>query len=133
MPPTLDDSGTWDGAVASAKFDLTLSLTDSGPDIAGWAEYAADLFDAQRVALMVSSDNGLLALRASHGVDAALAERFHEPLNEALVTRLAEFLDGLLEVSSAAPLDGIYHQLAQSDRGLGGLKLGGRGCCGPGI
>jgi sigma-B regulation protein RsbU (phosphoserine phosphatase) len=65
---------------------------------------AADLFDAQRVALMVSSDNGLLALRASHGVDAALAERFHEPLNEALVSRLAEFLDAQPESFLAVPL-----------------------------
>jgi signal transduction histidine kinase len=65
---------------------------------------AVDLFDAERVALMVSSDNGLLALRASHRVDAALAERFHEPLNEALVSRLAEFLEAPPEGFLAVPL-----------------------------
>jgi phosphoserine phosphatase RsbU/P len=65
---------------------------------------AADLFEAERVALMVSSDNGLLALRASRGVDAALAERFREPLNEALVSRLAEFLEAPPEGFLAVPL-----------------------------
>lgn len=53
---------------------------------------AADLLAAKKSLLMVVNDDGLLALRASHGVDAALGERFHEPLSEALVQRVAGIL-----------------------------------------
>ena len=54
---------------------------------------AADLLAAEKALLLVANDDGLLALRSSHGVDATLALRFHEPLNEALVPRLAGLLD----------------------------------------
>jgi len=67
-------------------------------------DLAADLFEAEQALLMVATDTGLLALRTSHGVDAALAERFHEPLNEALVSRLAEFLDARAESLLTVPL-----------------------------
>ena len=53
---------------------------------------AADLLSADKALLMVVGDDGRLALRSSHGVDAALARDFHEPLNEMLVPRLAERL-----------------------------------------
>jgi phosphoserine phosphatase RsbU/P len=53
---------------------------------------AADLLSADKSLLMVASDDGRLTLRASHGVDAALTQDFHEPLNEMLVPRLAERL-----------------------------------------
>ena len=67
-------------------------------------DLAADLFEADQALLMVASDNGLLALRTSHGVDAALAERLHLPLNEASVLRLAELLDAPPEDFLAVPL-----------------------------
>lgn len=65
---------------------------------------AAELFEAEKALLMVASDDGLLALRASHGVDPALSERFHEPLNEGLVQRLAELLDTQPEGFLGVPL-----------------------------
>jgi signal transduction histidine kinase len=54
---------------------------------------AVDLLGAERSLLMITNDEGLLSLRASHGVDAALAERFHEPFNETLIQRLRLLLD----------------------------------------
>jgi sigma-B regulation protein RsbU (phosphoserine phosphatase) len=65
---------------------------------------AADLLSADKSLLMVANDDGLLALRSSHGVDAALAEHFHEPLNEALVSRLAGLLDARPESFIGVPL-----------------------------
>jgi phosphoserine phosphatase RsbU/P len=65
---------------------------------------AADLFEAERVVLVVAGDSGLLAMRASHGVDAALLERLREPLNEALLSRLAVLLDTQPENFLAVPL-----------------------------
>jgi phosphoserine phosphatase RsbU/P len=66
------------------------------------ADRAADLLAAEHSLLLVANDDGKLALRASHGVDATLAERFREPLDETLVSRLAGLLrvgeDSLLAV-----------------------------------
>jgi phosphoserine phosphatase RsbU/P len=65
---------------------------------------AADLLDAEKSLLMIADDEGLLALRSSHGVDATLAERFHEPLNEALLPRLAGLVDARPESFLGVPL-----------------------------
>jgi signal transduction histidine kinase len=53
---------------------------------------------------MIVDDAGLLALRASHGVGAGSVHGFHEPLNEALVMRLAELLDAPAERFLGVPL-----------------------------
>ena len=50
---------------------------------------AVELVAAKKSLLMVADEDGLLTVRASHGIDAALARSFHEPLNEALVPGLA--------------------------------------------
>ena len=65
---------------------------------------AADLLGADKSLLMVADDNGLLALRSSYGVDAALAQDFHAPLNEALVPQLAKLLQVLPERFLGVPL-----------------------------
>jgi len=65
---------------------------------------AADLLGAEKALLLLANDDGRLVLRSSHGVDAALAERFHEPLNEMLVPRLAGFLDAQPETFLGVPL-----------------------------
>jgi signal transduction histidine kinase len=65
---------------------------------------AADLLEVDESLLMVEGDDGLLAVRASHGVDPALAGRFHGPLNEALIQRLAGLLDVHPETFLAVPL-----------------------------
>jgi sigma-B regulation protein RsbU (phosphoserine phosphatase) len=50
---------------------------------------AADLLAAEKSLLLVTQDDGLLTVRASRGVDSALADSFHEPLSENLVPDLA--------------------------------------------
>lgn len=65
---------------------------------------AADLLLAEKALLLVANGDGLLVLRSSHGVDPALAERFREPLSEALVPRLARLLDAQPETLLAVPL-----------------------------
>jgi signal transduction histidine kinase len=67
-------------------------------------DHAAALLSAETSLLLVANEAGLLALRSSHGVDAALAQGFHEPLNEALVPRLAELLDTSPEGFLGVPL-----------------------------
>ena len=57
---------------------------------------AVDLFSAEQSLLLVADEDGMLALRASSGVEATLARRFREPLDESLVPSLA----GLLGVPS---------------------------------
>jgi len=88
---------------------------------------AADLLAAERSLLMVANNDGLLALRSSHGIDIALAQDFQEPLSEALIPRLALRFDaqpesflgvplvvagavtGILVVIRPAPLTGADH------------------------
>ena len=79
----------------AASLDDVLQLT---------VERAADLLAADKSLLMVANDDGALALRSSHGVDAALAGRFNAPLDEALVPRLAGLLDAQPESFVGVPL-----------------------------
>jgi len=65
---------------------------------------AADLLAADKVLLLVASDDDLLVLRSSRGVDAALAQQFREPLDEGLVRRLAGMLDAQPETFLGVPL-----------------------------
>lgn len=53
---------------------------------------AAELLDAERSVLLLADDDGLLSVRASHGLDAATWEAFRAPLQETLSTRLHELL-----------------------------------------
>ncbi|CAN5681757.1 hypothetical protein BH23GEM10_BH23GEM10_16820 [soil metagenome] len=54
---------------------------------------AAELLAADRAVLMLSDDDDLLRVRASHGVDSDELERFREPLSETLISRLRGILD----------------------------------------
>jgi len=65
---------------------------------------AADLLLADRALLIVANDDGLMEVRASRGIDVALAQRFHEPLSETLVARLAGFLEAPPERFLGVPL-----------------------------
>jgi phosphoserine phosphatase RsbU/P len=65
---------------------------------------AADLLAAEKALLLLANDDGLLGLRSSYGVDAGLANRFREPLNETLVMRLAGLLDAQPESFLGVPL-----------------------------
>jgi sigma-B regulation protein RsbU (phosphoserine phosphatase) len=65
---------------------------------------AAELLAAERSLLMVANNDGLLALRSSHGIDIALAQDFQEPLSETLIQRLALRLDAQPESFIGVPL-----------------------------
>jgi signal transduction histidine kinase len=67
-------------------------------------DHAAALFSAETSLLLVANVAGLVAVRSSHGMDAALARGFHEPLNEAIVPRLARLLDTAPECFLGVPL-----------------------------
>lgn len=49
---------------------------------------AAELLGAERAVLMLPDEGGLLRVRAAHGVDPSVIERFRYPANESLVSRL---------------------------------------------
>lgn len=51
-------------------------------------ECAADLLDATRVVLMLRGEDDLLQIRAYRGIEPDTAERFREPLDETLISRL---------------------------------------------
>jgi signal transduction histidine kinase len=65
---------------------------------------AADLLAADQALLMLADGHGLLTPRSSHGVDAALAGRIGEPLNETLVPRLARLLGAKPENFLGVPM-----------------------------
>lgn len=79
----------------AASLDAVLQLT---------VDHAADLLSAETSLLLVANETGLLTLRSSHGVDAARARGFHEPLNEAVVPRLAALIGASPEGFLAVPL-----------------------------
>ena len=66
--------------------------------------HAADLLDTKMALLMVADDEGLLSLRSSLGIDPGRLADFHEPLNEAMVGRLASLLHKPVESFLGVPL-----------------------------
>jgi signal transduction histidine kinase len=72
------------------------------------ADYAVDLVAGERSLLLVANDAGMLAVRASRGLDQVVAghitERFCEPLTETTVTRLAALLEAPQDCMSSVPL-----------------------------
>jgi len=65
---------------------------------------ATDLLAGKQALLMVADAHGLLTPRSSHGVDAALAVRISEPLDETLVPRLARLLGAKPESFLGVPI-----------------------------
>lgn len=59
---------------------------------------AAELLEADKAVLMLTDANGLLSVRAAHGLNPEVTHRFREPLNETLILRL----QGLLGVQPDA-------------------------------
>lgn len=55
-------------------------------------ERAAELLGAERSVLMLANDEGLLSIRASHGLDPARCEGFLAPMQEALIDSLRELM-----------------------------------------
>ncbi len=67
-------------------------------------DHATDLLDADKSLLMIADGDSLLTLRASHGVDPALAEGFSEPMSETIVPRIAALLGAEPERFLGVPL-----------------------------
>jgi len=65
---------------------------------------AADLLGARKALLLVTTEDGLLSLRSSHGLDGSIGQDFHEPLSESLVPRLATLLRAPARDFTAVPL-----------------------------
>lgn len=55
-------------------------------------DQAADLLGAAKAVLMLADEEGLLHIRAAHGVDSSVMERFLSPADESLVSRLQGIL-----------------------------------------
>jgi signal transduction histidine kinase len=81
-------------------------------------EQAADLFDTDRAVLMLTNEDGLLSVRASHGIDTDVCNRFREPLDETLSRRL----QGILGVTAAEGFLGV--PLVASGQVTGVLAVG---------
>jgi signal transduction histidine kinase len=69
----------------SRAFTASLSLADL---LQMAATQAAALIGAKKAVLMLTDDDGLLRVRASHGVESEIVERFQHPADESLVSRL---------------------------------------------
>jgi signal transduction histidine kinase len=59
-------------------------------------QQAAELLGTDKAVLMLTDDRGLLRVRAAHGVDQAVLERFENPVSESLVSRLLGLLGSQL-------------------------------------
>jgi signal transduction histidine kinase len=55
-------------------------------------EQAAGMLGTDKAVLMLAGDDGLLRVRAVHGIDPAVATRFENPLDESLASRLRALL-----------------------------------------
>lgn len=54
---------------------------------------AAELLEAEKSVLMLNNADGLLTVRAAHGLSPEVAVRFREPLDETLIHQLQSLLD----------------------------------------
>jgi signal transduction histidine kinase len=57
-------------------------------------EQAAEMLGTDKAVLMLTDDDGLLRVRAMHGIDPVVAARFANPLDESLASRLRALLGG---------------------------------------
>jgi phosphoserine phosphatase RsbU/P len=67
-------------------------------------ERASELLNAQKAALMLADEHGLLVVRASHGIAPEAAARFAEPLSEAIASRLQELFGADVDTFLGVPL-----------------------------
>ncbi|HYX90049.1 MAG TPA: ATP-binding protein [Myxococcaceae bacterium] len=82
-------------------------------------ERAAELLNAQKAALMLVDDHGVLLVRASHGIPPEAAIRFAESLSEALSSRIHELFG-----DAAASFLGVPLVVGGNVTGI--LAVGGR-------
>ena len=92
------------------SLDEVLSLT---------VDCAVELLHAPRALLMLNGEDGLLHIRAARGISDADVARFHEPLDENLLSRLA----GLLGPDARERFLGVPLVVAGSVIGLLAVRL----------
>jgi sigma-B regulation protein RsbU (phosphoserine phosphatase) len=88
-------------------FDINraFSYTTSHDEVARLTcERGADLLDASAAVLMLQDADGLLHVRATHGIDDARVVRFSAPFGDALIARLQGLLAARDEWFIAVPL-----------------------------
>lgn len=101
--PDNGDTGALDRLTAASRALTYAASVDEVLDIT--VETAQALLGAPRSVLMLPDDEGLLHIRAARGVDDATIERFQEPLDETLITRLSSvFGPGARERFLGVPL-----------------------------
>ena len=59
--------------------------------------HATELLGVEKAVLLLSDEQGLLRVQASHGLEAERCEQFNEPLAETLITRLRRLLGDVEE------------------------------------
>lgn len=78
---------------ALTQVSRALTYTTSIEEVLDLAlQHAAELVDADKAVLMLMDPNGLLAVRATYGVEAERFARVHEAFDETLVRRLQDLL-----------------------------------------
>ncbi len=116
------------GAVdtGSTKFDLSLTLADAGPDLAGTFEYARDLFDHATVAVLCERLERLLCAAAADP-ERRLSEL---PLaGEAERQQLLEWNATAAAYDLSAPLDQLFAAQARRTPETIAVQLGGASLC----
>jgi len=94
LEPAGADDAREPGAAVARWRQLTavsraVTYATSAEEILGLVvDQATDLLEAEKSVLMLTDEDGLLAVRAAHGVPVDLVERFRGALDETLVERL---------------------------------------------
>jgi signal transduction histidine kinase len=104
--PPLDSARRAEQLRRLTEISRALTYTSSLDEVLRLAvERAVELLKARQAVLMLTDEQGLLHVRAAHGVSSDVVERFREPLDEGLVKRLQGlFGDGREECFLGVPL-----------------------------
>lgn len=92
-PSIFQIDGRWQQLRKLTEISRALTYATSLEEVLPLAvDRAAELLGAERSVLLLADDEGLLSIRASHGISRDRCELFHEPMQEALVDSLREVL-----------------------------------------
>lgn len=93
-PPALPREQRFERLRTLTEVSRALTYTTSIDQVLHLAvERAAELMGADKALIMLSDPDGLLEVRAAHGVTVERLGEFREPLNESLIRRLQGLLD----------------------------------------
>jgi phosphoserine phosphatase RsbU/P len=96
LSPLSDDTRRFEQIRKLTEVSRALTYATSLADVLRLAvDRAAELLEAEQAVVMLTDADGLLQVRAAHGVDDELVREFHEPLNETLIGRLQGLFGGV--------------------------------------